>query len=382
MAKKRFRDKNFAASADKSRQLTRDLGGAPAGEDDEQELPDEQVGGRARLRRMTAPAERSEADPADRSGSSVDTEGLEGQVITSWSAGCKVRREGRDFDCTLPSQVAAGQQSNLAVGDRVLFVPGSDDGKQPGRVLEVLPRSTRLARPDPLLKHLERVVAANIDLVVQVSSVIKPDFRPALIDRYLIAIEQGGAQPILCVNKVDLLDEACLADLEEELAPYRALGLEIVLCSARDRSGVERLRQLLAGKTAVFVGHSGVGKSSLLNSLDPDAGARIGDISEYFNKGRHTTTRASLYQLPGDITVIDTPGIREFGLLDLDAEGLRFYFPDLQELAAGCRFSNCSHSHEPGCAVREAAEEDDRLAVRYMTYLRLLESLDSTARSR
>ena len=376
MAKKRFRDKNFSAAADKSRQLTRDLGGAPA--DAEADLTDEQVGGRARLRRMAAPAEKNAAETRGESAG----ESLEGQVVSAWSGGCKVRRDGQDFDCKLPSQLAAGQQSNLAVGDRVLFVPGSEDGKLTGLVLEVLPRTTRLARPDPLLKHLERVVAANVDLVVQVSSVIKPDFRPALIDRYLIAIEQGGAQPILCVNKVDLLDEECLADLEEELAPYRALGLEIVLCSARDRSGVERLRQLLAGKTAVFVGHSGVGKSSLLNSLDPDAGARIGEISEYFNKGRHTTTRASLYQLPGDITVIDTPGIREFGLLDLDAEGLRFYFPDLQELAAGCRFSNCSHSHEPGCAVREAAEEDDRLAVRYMTYLRLLESLEPPARNR
>ncbi len=106
----------------------------------------------------------------------------------------------------------------------------------------------------------------------------------------------------------------------------------------------------------------------------------IGEISPYFNKGRHTTTRASLYELPGGLTIIDTPGIREFGLLDLDAEGLRFYFPDLQELSSGCRFTDCSHSHEPHCAVRAAAEEDDRVAVRYMTYLRLLDSLEPPKR--
>lgn len=381
MAKKRFRDKRFAAAEGKSRQLTREVG-AEAATDQDAELTDEQVGGRARLRRMAAPVAGKEVREA------ADQVALAGQVAAVWSGGCKVRPEGgatdgsQDVDCTLPSQLAAGQQSSLAVGDLVRFAPPDAENKLPGRLLEVLPRRTRLARPDPLLKHLERVVAANVDAVVQISAVIKPDFRPALIDRYLIAIEQGGAQPILCVNKVDLLDEQGLEDLEEELAPYRALDLEIVLCSAKSRGGLDRLRQLLAGKTVAFVGHSGVGKSSLLNSLDPEAQARTGEVSQFFNKGRHTTTRASLYELPGGLKIIDTPGIREFGLLDLDAEGLRFYFPDLQELAGGCRFSNCSHSHEPDCAVREAAEEDDRVAVRYMTYLRLLESLEPPARSR
>ena len=372
MAKKRFRDKNFAAAADKSRQLTREV--AAAGGADPGEVPDDQVGGRARLRRAQAPLPGSAGE-----GSATS---LEGQVVALWSAGCKVRRDGVDLDCTLPSQLAAGQKSNLAVGDWVLFSPDPAAGKLPGRVQEVLPRRTRLARPDPLLTHLERVVAANIDVVVQVSSGIKPDFRAALIDRYLIAIEQGGAQPILCVNKVDLLDPQGLLDLEEELAPYRALALEIVLCSAKCQRGLERLRQLLAGKKAVFVGHSGVGKSSLLNALDPEAQARTGEVSMAYNKGRHTTTRASLYELPGGLSIIDTPGIREFGLLDLDAAGLRFYFPDLQEAAAGCRFSNCSHSHEPACAVRAAAEEDEHLAARYMTYLRLLATLEPPARSR
>lgn len=377
MAKKRFRDKNFAAAEGKSRQLTRDVGGTGHFSDSPEadaEVGEEQVGGRARLRRMAAPSEGKAA--------AADDAAEEGRVVSSWSAGCKVRRDGEDVACTLPSQLAAGQQSTLAVGDYVKFVRSGGEGKYPGRVLEVLPRRTRLARPDPLLTHLERVVAANVDLVVQVSSVIKPDFRPALIDRYLIAIEQGGAQPILCVNKLDLLDEPGLGDLEEELAPYRALALEIVLVSAKCKSGLEHLRRLLEGKTAAFVGHSGVGKSSLLNALDPTAGAATGEVSRAYNKGRHTTTRASLYELPGGLTIIDTPGIREFGLLDLDAAGLRFYFPDLQELAGECRFADCSHSHEPDCAVRAAAEEDDHLAARYITYLRLLESLEPPARTR
>lgn len=374
MAKKRFRDKSFAASSDKSRRLTREVNEASEADNADGELPDDQVGGRARLRRSQGPATGKAAESSEAS--------VEGQVVSLWSAGCKVRRDGQDYDCSLPSQLAAGQQSNLAVGDDVNFLLPDADGNQAGRVLEVLPRRTRLARPDPLLKHLERVVAANVDIVVQVSSVIQPDFRPTLIDRYLIAIEQGGAQPILCVNKLDLLDEEGLLDLEHELTPYRALELEIVLCSALCEKGIERLRELLAGKTVVFVGHSGVGKSSLLNALDPAAQARTGEVSSAYNKGRHTTTRASLYELAGGMQVIDTPGIREFGLLDLDAQGLRLYFPDLQELAEGCRFNNCTHSHEPACAVRDAAEEDDHLAARYMTYLRLLASLEPSSRSR
>lgn len=368
MAKKRFRDKNFAAAADKSRRLTREVA-----EGGSEELLDEQVGGRARLRRATAPT-------ADKILEADETR--EGRVVELWSAGCRVRSEGLELDCTLPSQLAAGQQSSLAVGDRVRFAAAEGEHKYAGRVLEVLPRSTRLARPDPLLKHLERVVAANIDVVVQISSVIKPDFRPALIDRYLIAIEQGGAEPILCVNKIDLLDEQGLLDLEEELSPYRALGLTIVLCSAKCQKGLDSLREMLAGKTVVFVGHSGVGKSSLLNALAPVAAARTGEVSQAWNKGRHTTTRASLYELPDGLAIIDTPGIREFGLLDLDAEGLRFYFPDLQEKAEGCHFNDCSHSHEPACAVRDAAEDDDVLAARYMTYLRLLESLEPATRKK
>jgi ribosome biogenesis GTPase len=158
-----------------------------------------------------------------------------------------------------------------------------------------------------------------------------------------------------------------------------------VLCSIRTGEGIEELRALLRGRLAVLVGHSGVGKSSLLNALAPEIDARTGEIGKVGrgrNKGRHTTTRSSLHVTRDGLRLIDTPGIRELGLLDLDAEGLRWYFPDLQALAAGCRFTNCRHDQEPGCAVREAAENDDSLGARYHTYRRLLADLENEKSAR
>ncbi|MEM8932739.1 MAG: ribosome small subunit-dependent GTPase A [Acidobacteriota bacterium] len=272
--------------------------------------------------------------------------------------------------CILPTALAQDQQSRIAVGDRIVFARHGDDH----RVIEVRPRRTFLARPDPLNPRQRRVVVANVDTIVQVASVRRPPLRPALVDRYLVAIQQGGAEPILCVNKIDLVPETERAQALEPLAPHRDL-IQVLPISAETGEGVEALRRCLAGKIAAFVGHSGVGKSSLINALDPAVGAKTGAVSAALSKGRHTTTRSSLYELGDGIRVVDTPGIRELGLADLSAEELREYFPDLAELSAGCRFSNCTHDHEPRCAVRTAVETGELAASRYATYLRILASL-------
>ncbi|MCG8457205.1 MAG: ribosome small subunit-dependent GTPase A [Holophagales bacterium] len=288
--------------------------------------------------------------------------------------------DGGLFLCVLPTALARDQRSRIAVGDRVRFVPRGEDF----RVEELERRRTFLARPDPLHPRLQRLIAANVDAVVQVASIKRPALRPALVDRYLIAIQQGGAEPILCVNKIDLVPEAEREEALEPLAAYRDLGLPWLLTSAETGEGVEALRQRLAGKTVAFVGHSGVGKSSLVNALAPEVGAAVGEVSRALDKGRHTTTRSSLYQLGGEgdagIEVIDTPGIRELGLLDLDAASLQAYFPDFAEHADTCRFHDCSHSHEPDCAVRTAADAGELPRARYATYLRILESLSEDER--
>ncbi len=298
---------------------------------------------------------------------------LAGRVVAVSSGACRVRSDGaQTFDCILPSDLARDQRAAVAVGDRVVF---SAHGAGSHRVRRVLERRTTLSRPDPHNPRLERVIAANIDVAVHVASVVEPPLRPTLIDRYLIAIDRGGAEAVVCVNKIDLLvDDDERRQQLERLAPYRRLTREILPTSATTGEGLDVLRTILAGKTAVFVGHSGVGKSSLLNALAPETDAAIGGTTNR-GKGRHTTTRSSLYRLAGNIRIIDTPGIREFGLWELSPQELRAYFPEFDRHATSCRFNDCSHSHEPDCAVRRAVESGDVDRPRFETYHRILATL-------
>ncbi|MEO1087991.1 MAG: ribosome small subunit-dependent GTPase A, partial [Acidobacteriota bacterium] len=275
--------------------------------------------------------------------------------------------------CVLPSSIARAQQELIAVGDLVQAAPHGEGH----RVLHVTPRTTDLSRPDPLQPRARRVVAANVDLVVHLASLVSPPLRPNLVDRYLIAVQQGGADALLVVNKVDLVPAAERAKAMKPLDGYRGI-LPIIEASAHTGEGIDELGRALAGKISVIVGHSGVGKSSIVNALDPKIDAATGEISRALGVGRHTTTSSNLYHLAGDIRLIDTPGIREFGLWDLDAQSLSAYFPDFDGYAPACRFRNCTHSHEPRCAVRAAVEAGDLPKARHATYLRILATLDES----
>ncbi|MDQ6706223.1 MAG: ribosome small subunit-dependent GTPase A [Acidobacteriota bacterium] len=279
-----------------------------------------------------------------------------GQVIGLGPGVCKVLSQERIIVCRAELEVV--------VGDRVGFTPQH-------QVRRILPRSTTLSRPDPGNPNIERIIAANVEVVVIVVSVSAPALRPGLIARYLIAIEKGGASPILCVNKSDLIQSA--ADLVP-LEPYRALGFPLFQCSVQSGDGIAEVRDALAGKFCVLVGHSGVGKSSLLNALAPGVNAVTGKISEAHLKGRHTTTSSRLYRLENGARIIDTPGIREFGLWDLRPGELRAYFHEFDAYAGRCTYSDCSHTHEPGCAVRAAVDAGSIAEARYSTYRNLLGS--------
>ena len=298
-------------------------------------------------------------------------ERTEGVVVGIGPGRCRVWIDAdREHDCRLNLELAETQRTDLAVGDRVgVAFPAADDAV----VDVVFPRRTTLSRPDPGKKRpVERVIAANIDAVVIVAAVKTPPLRPRLIDRYLIAVERGGATPIIVVNKVDLLSSE--AELEEQLAslaPYRQLGIDILACSASSGRGISTVLDALHGRTCVLVGHSGVGKSSLLNALQPELDLDTAAVNSGTGKGRHTTTAFSLYFLDDETRVIDTPGIRQLGLWKLGREQLRWYFPEFDPWAPDCRFSDCSHLHEPSCAVKAAVRTGEISALRYDTYERL-----------
>lgn len=279
------------------------------------------------------------------------------QVVSVSYGKCQVVNDQGRFNCRNQLSVAPGDFVGLAEGHRVK---------------RILPRRSFLSRPDPMNPRIEKIIAANIDLVVVVVAAADPPLHPGIIDRYLIAIERGGAQPAICVNKAELEKREVI---ESALLPYRNLPIPIVICSARAGEGIADLRSLIAGKLCAFVGHSGVGKSSLLNALTPGAGALTGVVNEETGKGRHTTTRANIYDLADGARVIDTPGVREFGLVQLDPAEVRQYFHDFDDAAAHCRFADCTHLHEPDCMVRAQVQQGVIPAARYERYRSICESI-------
>ena len=279
------------------------------------------------------------------------------QVISVSYGKCQVVNADGRFTCRNQLSVAPGDFVGIAEGYRVK---------------RILTRRTFLSRPDPINPRIEKVVAANMDLVVVVVAAANPPLHPGIIDRYLIAIERGGAQAAICVNKAEL---DATGSIDHVLQPYRSLPAPIVVCSARTGLGLDHLRAIMEGKLCAFVGHSGVGKSSLLNALSPGAGALTGGINEETGKGRHTTTRSNIYDLSDGARVIDTPGVREFGLMKLDPAEVRQYFHDFDEAAAHCRFSDCTHLHEPDCMVRAQVEQGIIPAARYQRYKSICEAV-------
>jgi ribosome biogenesis GTPase / thiamine phosphate phosphatase len=262
----------------------------------------------------------------------------------------------RDVPCSLKPKLfetLTDEKNPVAVGDRVLVAL---EGER-GTIEERLPRRNRLARPTPSDPRVIQVTAANIDL---------------LVDRFLVAAERNAMDAAIVVNKCDRGDRG---EIEERLALYREMGYPLLFTSAVTREGIAELEALLANRTSLFVGHSGVGKSSLLNAIDPNLKLRTGVVAKH-GRGRHTTTSVSLWRLPKGGFVVDSPGIRGFGIAGIPRGELAILMPDLRPHAVDCRYPDCSHAHEPDCGVRRALEAGLVRPERYESYLRILESLD------
>ncbi len=254
------------------------------------------------------------------------------------------------------------------VGDRVRWLP-SDPGH--GTIIEILPRHTLLTRPGRTGKP--RPVAANLD---QVPIVIAPEpaYDLLLVDQYLVVCENHYLQPVILFNKADCLDRDDRSRLDADLAPYPAL-YPLLMVSARTGEGMDTLHTLLKDKTSMFAGQSGVGKSSLLKALIPDRDIRIGALSSGTRRGRHTTTSVMLFPLHGGGDIIDTPGVAIFGLAGIDVRKLACGYKEFRPFIEACRFNDCRHAGDLGCAVKQAVTEGKISAARYRHYLKLLEKL-------
>ena len=282
----------------------------------------------------------------------------------------------------------AEASSPLAIGDVVSVALTRDDhvsgdlsldrNRMDGMIVSREPRSTMLARPQPISRKRKdeyvekftiKVIAANMDTLLIVAASQQPALRPRLIERFLIAAQRGDMKPVLAINKIDLgiPDDPLLNDLAE-------MGLEIIYLSAATGEGLDKLRERLSGHKCVLAGASGVGKSTIVNAILPHVEVPTRTVRGKDKRGRHTTSQAKIYDLDCGGKLVDTPGIRELGV-NMDAGELCWYFPEIEAVAPDCKFRDCTHTHEPGCAVQAAVENGDILPRRFESYLRILESI-------
>lgn len=309
---------------------------------------------------------------------------LTGRVLSIKSEGILVDYEGIVYLCKLRGLLKRDklQMKNLvAVGDFVLFEMLADGE---GVIALVEPRRSILSRADNLSRRKEQIIAANIDQVIITASVVSPPIKPFLIDRYIIAARKGNMQPIIVINKIDLLASESVEEwlryqeseiLEECVRAYKIAGIPLIALSGATGEGIELLKEAMQGKASVFSGQSGVGKSSLINAMT-SYNLPVGGIVDKTQKGSHTTTTTQLLPLPFSGWCVDTPGIKSFGLWDLKKEELESYFGEVYECGKKCHFPNCSHFHEEGCAVIKAVEEGRISGLRLDSYHSILATLN------
>ncbi len=271
-------------------------------------------------------------------------------------------------DITSTNPVAVGDWVDIAV---------EDEAEKTAMITAIHARSNYINRQSPRFKHQHHIVAANLDQSLLVATLKEPRTSQGFIDRFLVASEMYHVRPIVVFNKSDLFRQKEMARYEEWKAMYEAADYRVFLTSTVEKKGIDELMQALINKITLISGHSGVGKSSLLNALLPDLKLKTQGISGWSGKGQHTTTFAEMYDLPGGGSIIDTPGMREFGLVDLEKQEVSHYFPEMKDRLVECQFNNCLHINEPGCAIKQAVMDGEINEDRYVSYVNILESLEA-----
>jgi ribosome biogenesis GTPase / thiamine phosphate phosphatase len=263
----------------------------------------------------------------------------------------------------------------VAVGDEV-EVEIEEEAEKTAMITEIHPRNNYINRQSPRQKHQHHIVASNLDQSLLVATLKEPRTSQGFIDRFLVASEMFHVKALIVFNKSDLFKKKEQEKYEQMKEMYEVVGYKVFLTSTKENTGIEDLKIELKDKTTLISGHSGVGKSSLLNVIFPDMNLKTQGISGWSGKGQHTTTFAEMFDLPSGGRIIDTPGMREFGLVDISKQEVSHYFPEMRERLNDCQFNNCLHVNEPGCAIKEAVVKGVISEDRYVSYVNIMESIE------
>ncbi len=298
---------------------------------------------------------------------------LSGVVTRATGSWYEVSADGGTIRCRIRGRLrlkGVRSTSPVVVGDRVTC---ERDENGDHAIVAVEPRRNYVIRRASNLSKESHIIAANIDQALLMATLRQPETAPEFVDRFLVTCEAYKVPAVIVLSKADLQEPEALAAFR---AVYEAIGYRVLAVSPRTGEGMKEVEELLRGRTTLISGNSGVGKSTLVRAIDPTLDIRTGEISESHGKGRHTTTFSTMYALAGGGQVIDTPGIKGFGLIDIDDGELWHYFPEMMRIGRDCRFYNCTHTHEPGCAVTQAVVQGEISPMRYESYLKMLDDDD------